>query len=268
MVKVMAIVNITPDSFWEGSRNVAIKDIERRVVQAVREGASILDLGGYSTRPGAADVSLEEELSRLDSAFEVIRCSGLSEVEISVDTFRSQVVEKIYDKWGRFIVNDISAGRLDAGMIGLVGRLGLPYIAMHSRANPATMQSMTDYEDVVSEVSEFLRAKIAECRAAGISDITVDPGFGFAKTLPQNYELLRGLHRVCELGVPVLAGLSRKSMIWRTLGVTPDEALNGTTALNWEALRQGATVLRVHDVRAAVEVVEIYTTFTEGIVIS
>lgn len=257
---VMAIVNVTPDSFYASSRSMLDRQIVSTIESAVESGASIIDFGGYSTRPGAADVTPDEEFDRLDRAMGIVK-EIAPNMPISIDTFRSDVVGRLYDNWGAFTVNDVSAGEADSRMIETVGRLSLPYIAMHSRGVPATMQSMTDYDDVCEDVRAFFVRKIVQCRAAGITELTIDPGFGFAKTTEQNFELLRGLHRLCELGMPVLVGLSRKTMIWKTLGVTPDEALAGTVALNWEALRQGASIIRVHDVREAVMTVKLYREF-------
>lgn len=257
---VMAIINITPDSFYQGSRTIDEQAISRRTREALAQGAAIIDLGGYSTRPGAEEISPEDEFIRLDRAMRILR-EMVPDVPVSIDTFRSEIVVRLYDRYGRFTVNDISAGGLDSRMITTVGRLGLPYIAMHSRGTPRTMQSLTDYADVVAEVREFFVRKIDECLSAGIAELTLDPGFGFAKSMAHNFELLSGMHRICEFGLPVLAGLSRKSMIWRTLETTPDEALNGTTAMNWEALRQGASILRVHDVKEAVEITKLFSAF-------
>lgn len=257
----MAIINATPDSFFDGSRSTTIEKIVERATLAINQGADILDIGGYSTRPGADEVSPQEEIRRLREAIEAIRYQCPT-IELSIDTFRSEVVKKLFEDGHRFIVNDISAGEMDSRMIPLVGKLDLPYIAMHSRGTPQTMQSMTDYRDLYSEVEQYFETKIKECRQAGIDRLIIDPGFGFAKTTEQNFELLRSMNKLLRFGLPILAGLSRKSMIWRTLNITPNEALNGTTALNWEALRQGASILRVHDVGQAVEVRELYKNFT------
>lgn len=259
---VMAIVNVTPDSFYASSRSMLDRQIVSTIESAVENGASIIDFGGYSTRPGATDVTPDEEFDRLDRAMRIVK-EIAPNMPISIDTFRSDVVERLYDNWGAFTVNDVSAGEAGTRMVETVGRLSLPYIAMHSRGVPATMQSMTDYDDVCEEVRAFFVRKIEQCHAEGIRDLTIDPGFGFAKTTAQNFELLRGLHRLCELGMPVLVGLSRKTMIWKTLGVTPDEALAGTVALNWEALRQGVSIIRVHDVREAVMTVKLYREFRD-----
>ncbi len=255
--RVMTIVNVTPDSFYDGSRTFTEEEIERRVAQAIAEGADMLDVGGYSSRPNADEVSVEEEYARVCRAMKVIR-RVCPEVAVSIDTFRAEVVQRVVADWGDCIVNDISAGEADSQMIPTVARLGLPYIAMHMRGTPATMQSMTDYSDVVEEVRNYFVRKLDKLHSAGITDVVIDPGFGFAKTLAQNYALMDGLHRLNDLGAPILVGISRKSMIYKLLGCTPAEALNGTTALHLEALRQGAKILRVHDTREAVEVVKIY----------
>lgn len=255
--RVMTIVNVTPDSFYDGSRTFTEEEIERRVAQAIAEGADMLDVGGYSSRPNADEVSVEEEYARVCRAMKVIR-RVCPEVAVSIDTFRAEVVRRVVADWGDCIVNDISAGEADSQMIPTVARLGLPYIAMHMRGTPATMQSMTDYSDVVEEVRNYFVRKLDELHSAGITDVVIDPGFGFAKTLDQNYALMDGLHRLNDLGAPILVGISRKSMIYKLLGCTPAEALNGTTALHLEALRQGAKILRVHDTREAVEVIKIY----------
>lgn len=259
----MAIMNVTPDSFYSKSRVEGESDIESRVRQAVSDGAAIIDIGGYSSRPGADDVSPEEELRRVTEGVEVV-CRLSPDMKISVDTFRASVVEGVVARFGKVIVNDISAGELDAEMIPTVARLDLPYIAMHMKGDPKTMQSLTGYErDITSEVVDYFRHRVATLLEAGIrrENIILDPGFGFAKTLEQNYVLLKGLHRLVELGYPVLAGLSRKSMIYKALGTSPEEALAGTVALDWECLRQGAVILRVHDVREAVESVRLFNIF-------
>lgn len=255
--RVMTIVNVTPDSFYDGSRTFTEEEIERRVAQAIAEGADMLDVGGYSSRPNADDVSVEEECARVCRAMKVIR-RVCPEVAVSIDTFRAEVVQRVVADWGDCIVNDIAAGEADSQMIPTVARLGLPYIAMHMRGTPTTMQSMTDYSDVVEEVRNYFVRKLDELHSAGITDVVIDPGFGFAKTLEQNYSLMDGLHRLNDLGAPILVGISRKSMIYKLLSCTPAEALNGTTALHLEALRQGAKILRVHDTREAVEVIKIY----------
>ena len=255
--RVMTIVNVTPDSFYDGSRTFTEEEIERHVERAIEQGTDMLDVGGYSSRPNADEVSVEEEIARVGRAMRVIR-RVCPEMVVSIDTFRAEVVRRTVAEWGDCIVNDISAGELDPQMITTVAELGLPYVAMHMRGTPATMQSMTDYDDIVEEVHQYFAQRLDTLRKAGVKDVVIDPGFGFAKTLEQNYQLMNGLGRLSDLGAPILVGISRKSMIYNLLGCTPAEALNGTTALHLEALRQGAKILRVHDTREAVEVVKIY----------
>ena len=264
--QVMTIVNVTPDSFFAGSRTPDWLEIERRVRDAVTAGASVIDVGGYSSRPGAEEVPPEEEWRRVDLGVGAVR-SLSPDLPVSVDTFRSSVAARTIRKYGKVIVNDISAGELDPLIIEVAAKHDVPYIAMHMKGDPRTMQSQTDYRrDIATEVVDYFRAKVVQLSAAGIrrENILLDPGFGFAKTLEQNYELLRGLHRLCELGYPVLAGVSRKSMIYKLLGTTPAEALNGTTALHWECLRQGAAILRVHDTREAAEVVRMFDQYMQS----
>lgn len=256
---VMTVVNVTPDSFYAGSRTFCESDIEERVRQAVADGCSIIDIGGYSSRPGAADVSADEEWRRVESGIKCVR--GVSrDIPISVDTFRSSVAAKALAVDNRIIINDISAGELDTAMIDTVAGADVPYIAMHMRGTPATMNLLTDYDNVVEDIVGYFRRKVEELVSRGVREenILLDPGFGFAKTLEQNYELLGGLHKIAELGFPVVAGVSRKSMIYKVTGSTPVESLAGTVALNWELLRQGAAVLRVHDTREAVDEIKIF----------
>ena len=263
--QVMAIINVTDDSFFEGSRTVNEQSIAARVKEAIASGATILDVGGYSSRSGAKELSVDEEWERVRKGLRGIK-DVVADAFVSVDTFRSEMVRRAIEEFGDVIVNDISAGELDDEMIDVVAKYNLPYIAMHMRGTPQTMQSLTEYPNgVVEEVCRYFEKKVAELHSRGVSKIILDPGFGFAKTLEQNYELLGGLNRLCAMGYPVLAGVSRKSMIYKLLGVTPAEALNGTTALNWEALRQGAAILRVHDTREAVEVVRIFTEYKKRV---
>ena len=260
---VMTIVNVTPDSFWEGSRRATDDDIQSAVAGAVAGGAAILDVGGYSSRPGAAEVSPEEEFGRVARALRIIR-DGYPDIPVSIDTFRASVARRTVEEFGPCVVNDISAGQLDPEMIGAVAALGVPYIAMHMRGTPSDMQSLTDYGgDIVGSVKEYFREKIAQMKVAGIADgnIILDPGFGFAKTTEQNYELMAHMHELLEFGYPILSGISRKSMIYKALGTTPAEAAAGTAALNWESLRQGALILRVHDTREASDIVKLYSIF-------
>ena len=261
--QVMTIVNVTPDSFFAGSRTPDWLDVERRVRDAVEAGASVIDVGGYSSRSGADEVSPEEEWRRVDLGVGAVR-SLSPDLPVSIDTFRSSVAARTIHKYGKVIINDISAGELDPLIVDVVAEHDVPYVAMHMKGDPRTMQSMTDYRDIVAEVVDYFRERTAQLRERGVRRIVVDPGFGFAKTLEQNYELLRGLHRLAELGYPVLAGVSRKSMIYKLRGTTPAEALNGTTALHWECLRQGAVILRAHDTREAVEVVRMFDQFMQA----
>jgi len=264
--RVMAILNVTPDSFFAGSRMPDAPHVERRVREAVAEGASIIDVGGYSSRSGADEVSPGEEWRRVELGVEAVRrlAPGMA---VSVDTFRSEVAARAIERFGPLIINDISAGELDPAMPAVAAKYGVPYIAMHMKGDPKTMQSLTDYKrDITAEVVAYFEARVAALLAAGIAreHLVLDPGFGFAKTTEQNYELLAGLHRLCVLGYPVLAGLSRKSMIYRVLGVTPAQSLAGTVALGWECLRQGAAILRVHDVREAVDTVRIFNAYVQN----
>ena len=261
----MAIVNATPDSFYSSSRTQSHDAVTERVREAIDEGATIIDIGGYSSRPDATDVSLEEEWSRVEMALKATRAVS-SEIAISVDTFRSEIVRRAVEQFGDIIVNDITAGEGDKKMLATVAELGLPYIAMHMRGTPQTMQQQTDYSDVVADVVAELSERLQAIEEAGIDrrKVALDPGFGFAKTTEQNFELLAELHRLKALGQPLLVGVSRKSMIYKTLGITPEESLSATQAVHWEALRQGATLLRVHDVREAVETMKLYERFIEN----
>ena len=261
----MAIVNATPDSFYSASRTQSQKAVAERVERALSEGATILDIGGYSSRPDADDVSVEEEWQRVEMALSATKeVSG--EVAISVDTFRAEIVRRATDCFGKIIVNDITGGLGDKEMFKTVAELQLPYVAMHMRGTPQTMCQQAQYGDVVADVATELQERLTAISAAGIElkRVALDPGFGFAKTVEQNYELLAGLHRLKALGQPLLVGVSRKSMIYKPLGITPDEALAATQAVHWEALRQGATILRVHDVKEAVQTIKLYEKFTQN----
>ena len=254
----MAIVNVTDDSFYAQSRTMSEKAVAERAEQAMTEGATILDIGGYSSRPGAKDISVEEEWRRVNLGLKAIR-EVLPDVAISIDTFRSEVARRVLQEYGPVIINDISAGEIDEKMIEVVAEYDVPYVAMHMRGTPQTMQQNVDYEyDVTSEVVAYLRQRAELLQSRGVHKIILDPGFGFAKSLKQNYELLLNLDQVCDLGYPVLAGLSRKSMIYNLLGTTAIDSatLEGTKILNWMALCRGASILRVHDVKEAVELVE------------
>lgn len=261
--QVMAILNVTPDSFYAGSRMPDAGAVERRVREAVAEGAQLIDVGGYSSRPGADEVPADEEWRRVELGVGTVRRLA-PDMPVSVDTFRSEVAAKAVGAFGPLIINDISAGELDPAMLSVAAKYDVPYIAMHMKGDPRTMQSQTDYRrDITTEVVDYFRMRSEAMLAAGIrpENIILDPGFGFAKTTEQNYELLAGLGELCALGYPVLAGLSRKSMIYKVLGVTPAESLAGTVALGWECLRQGAKILRVHDVREAADTVRLFNMF-------
>ncbi len=263
--QVMAIINLTDDSFYAPSRALDEGLLRARISEAVGEGASILDLGGYSSRPDAPHISLEEEWRRVSFGLSVV-CDLVPDVAVSIDTFRSEVARRAVEEYGAVIINDITAGEADAAMVDVAARYNLPYVAMHMRGTPQTMQSLTTYEDgVVEEVCRYFVERTRWLHDRGVEQIILDPGFGFAKTTEQNYELLAGLSRICALGYPVLAGLSRKSMIYRPLDLSPIDALNGTTALNWEALRQGASILRVHDVDKAAQVVKLFALYRKNL---
>ncbi len=253
--RVMGIVNITPDSFFAGSRHRHADEIIANVAQMIRDGAAFIDIGGYSSRPGAAFVSEQEEIRRVVPVVELL-VAHFPDIMISVDTFRSEVA-RVCIQNGAAMINDISAGMLDDKMLATVAGFQVPYIMMHMRGNPQTMQQFTHYEDVVREMLLYFSERIASARALGINDLIADPGFGFSKTLAQNFEVLGKLGLFDTLEVPVLAGLSRKSMIQKTLGVDANDALNGTTVLNTIALAKGASILRVHDVREAVQAVQL-----------
>lgn len=253
----MGILNATPDSFFAGSRVQTHDDLLRQAEKMLAEGAAMLDLGGASSRPGAAEVPEQEELARVVPAIESLR-KNFPEAVISIDSWRASVAESAVQA-GANIVNDISAGRFDPEMYQTVARLGTPYILMHMAGTPRTMQQQPEYEDVVREVLDFFIGEVGKLRALGVKDILLDPGFGFGKTVAHNYQLLKNLHvfgRVLDL--PVLAGISRKSMICKPLKIKPEHALNGTTALHIVALQQGAKILRAHDVREAIEVVKLW----------
>lgn len=262
---VMAIVNVTPDSFYSTSRNHTQEECRKTVERVIAEGATIVDIGGYSTRPGADEVSLEEEWARVRMGLEAVK--SLDEgVVVSIDTFRSAIVERAYAEYGEFIVNDISAGVQDDAMADVVAHCDIPYVAMHMRGDSSTMQSMTEYEDgVVTDVKSYLMRRCEELQQRGIKreSLIIDPGFGFAKTAEQNFELFRGLDSLRELGYPILIGVSRKSMIYKSLGVTPEESLSGSLVLAWEALRGGNVILRVHDVAQTVQVLRLANIYNQ-----
>ena len=259
----MAIVNVTPDSFYLGSRTLLHDDIVRRVESVIKDGATIIDIGGYSSRPNADDVSVEQEWERVRMGLEAVR-SVEAGVVVSIDSFRSEVIRRAVEEFGDVIVNDISAGEQDSNMLGVVAKYNLPYVAMHMRGTPKTMQSLLDYEGgVVRGVVEYFKRRVEEIMVAGVAreKIVLDPGFGFAKSVEQNYELLRGLDAIRALGYPVLIGVSRKSMIYKPLGVQPEDALAGSLALAWEVLRSGNAILRVHDVRESAQLIRLAKTY-------
>lgn len=259
--QVMAIVNVTPDSFYVASRKCSTQAVEQHVAAALEQGATMFDVGGYSTRPGAAEVSAEEEWRRVELGAAVVR--NQTNLPLSIDTFRAEIAARATERFGEVIINDISAGEADKQMVGVVAANGLPYVAMHMRGTPQSMQSLTDYpRGVVCEVVEYLRRRLEWLNEQGVERVILDPGFGFAKSMEQNYQLLAGLDSVVALGEPVLVGLSRKSMIYKLLGVTPEESLPATSALNLFALGRGATILRVHDVGKAADVVKLHKTLS------
>lgn len=253
--QVMGILNVTPDSFYSGSRVLQLDDAYKKAEKMLSEGASILDLGGHSTRPGADAVSETEEANRVLPVVEMLR-KHFPRAFISIDTFRASVARQAIEA-GAHIINDIAGGNLDPLMFETVAALQVPYILMHSRGTPQTMKDLNQYDDLVTDVMRELQAKIYELQQLGVKDIVADMGFGFAKNADQNYVLLRELRAFEILNVPLLVGVSRKSMIWRKLDITPDQSLNGTTALNTVALLNGASILRVHDVKEAVETVKL-----------
>ncbi len=254
--KVMGILNCTPDSFYDGGKYKNEVELLNRAELMLAEGADFIDIGAYSSKPNAEFVTEEEELQRIVPVVELV-LRYFPDTLISVDTFRAKVAEETVDA-GAAIVNDISAGLLDEAMLPTVGKLKVPCIMMHMRGTPQTMIKLTDYNDIVKEMLFYFSQRIAAARGAGIADIIIDPGFGFAKTIEQNYEVLNKLELFDITGLPLLAGVSRKSMIYKLLGITPQESLNGTTVLNTLALSKGVKILRVHDVKEAVECVKIF----------
>lgn len=254
--KVMGILNVTPDSFYTDSRKQSEADIARRVEQIMDEGGDIIDVGAYSSRPGAADVTAQEEMERLARALRIIRRLAPGAV-VSIDTFRAGVARCCVEDYGAHIINDISGGEMDADMFSTVASLQVPYILMHMQGTPQTMQSQPSYQNVVIEVMQSLGKRASLLHEMGVCDVILDPGFGFGKTLQHNYQLLSRLSQLHELHLPLLVGVSRKSMIYNLLGCTPQEALGGTTVVHTIALLQGAHILRVHDVKAATEAVRI-----------
>lgn len=258
---VMGIVNVSPDSFFAGSVLKSSRLMLQQVEKHIKEGASIIDVGGYSTRPNAEHVTFEEELSRLVNALELIT-KHFPDVLISVDTFRSAIAQRVVEQFGVVMINDVGGGDLDPKMHETVADLGVAYVLMHSRGTPQTMQTLTDYNHVVADILHVFSKKVAQLRLLGVTDVLVDVGFGFAKSLKQNYQLLAGLSIFQQLEVPIVVGLSRKSMIYQLLQCAPEDALNGTTAAHMLALFGGASMLRVHDVAPAKEAIRIFEMYS------
>lgn len=255
--KVMGILNVTPNSFYDGGKYKKESEILSQVEKMLNDGAAFIDVGAYSSKPNAEFVSEQEEISRIIPVVDLI-LKHFPETILSIDTFRSQVA-KVAIESGAAIINDISAGMLDAKMLEIIGKYNVPYIMMHMRGNPQTMQTMTTYEDIVKEMLFYFSERVAAARSFGINDLILDPGFGFAKTIDQNYEVFQKLELFKMIELPLLVGISRKSMIYKTLDIGIENALNGTTVLNTSALTKGAKIIRVHDVKEAVECVTLFT---------
>jgi len=257
--QVMGILNVTPDSFFLRSRKQTEREIAERCLQISAEGADIVDVGAYSSRPNATFVSAEEEWERLFFGLQIL-FRELPDARVSVDTFRADIVRRCVEQFGQLIINDISGGQIDEKMVDTVAELQMPYILTHSRGTPQTMMQNTDYDDLWTEILNYFAEKIEILESKGVKNITIDPGFGFSKTTAQNYTILAELERLNVFSYPILVGFSRKTMIREILQTPPEEALNGTTALNMFALTKGAAILRVHDVKEAVETVKFYNT--------
>lgn len=259
---VMGILNITPDSFYEGHLNKGTEDILSVAESMIKDGADILDIGGQSTRPGSERITADEELKRVLPIIKAIHQKHPDAI-ISIDTYYSSVAKAAFDA-GASIINDISSGNMDEMMIPTIASLKVPYVCMHMQGNPDTMQKDPQYDDVVKTILDFFIKKINECQKAGITDIIIDPGFGFGKTIQHNFQLLRNLHTFSMLQKPILAGISRKNTIYKTLNTSADKALNGTTALNMIALMNGASILRVHDVKEAKEAIQLFNAYQQA----
>lgn len=260
--RVMGILNITPDSFYADSRKQTEKDIIARIHQILDEGGDFIDIGAYSSRPDASDVSPKEEMERLKYGLEILR-NECPEAVVSVDTFRTDVAKMCVEEYGAALINDIAAGQMDPEMFSTIARLKVPYIMMHMQGTPQNMQKNPHYDNPVKEIILYFAEKIEKLRASGVKDLIIDPGFGFGKTLAHNYEILDKLEELQMFQLPILIGVSRKSMVYKLLGGGPEDALNGTTALHAIALMKGARILRVHDVKAATETVRIFQALKE-----
>lgn len=262
--QVMGILNVTPDSFYSGSRKQTEEDIRNRVKQIIDEGGQMIDIGAYSSRQGADDVSTQEEMARLRHGMKIVN-EMAPDMPVSADTFRADVAKMCVEELGVGIINDISGGELDKRMFETVAKLGVPYILMHMKGTPQTMQQAPHYDDLMKEIMLYFAEKIQKLRDLGQKDIILDPGYGFAKTIEHNYELLAHQEMLHVFELPLLVGISRKSMIFRLLGSSPEESLNGTSVLNTIALQKGASILRVHDVKECVEVVKIVKMMENGL---
>jgi dihydropteroate synthase len=263
LTRIMGILNITPDSFYDGGKYHDETEILEHTNHMLEDGADIIDIGGYSSRPGANDISSSEEKIRLTSALKIIR-RNFPSVILSVDTFRSEIAEYVIKEFGVNIINDISAGLMDERMFEIVGSFKVPYIMMHMRGTPLNMQNNPQYTDIIKDLLDFFVKRIAKAKNSGIEDIIIDPGFGFGKSLNDNYQLLRELRLFEILGFPIMVGVSRKSMIYKSLNLNPAEALNGTTVLNALAVNNGAKLLRVHDVKEAVQTVKLLSIYCDS----
>lgn len=259
---VMGICNCTPDSFYDGgSYNTSLKALHH-IESMIEQGAAIIDIGAYSSRPGALDISVDEEFARLAPVLREVR-RQFPHIPISIDTFRGEIVRRVFLEFGAVWVNDISGGMLDNAMFTVCADYNLPYVCMHMQGTPQTMQQTTTYTNMLHEIHVFFEKQLQAARTAGMTQLVIDPGFGFGKTVEQNYELLQNMHVFSDFSVPILVGVSRKSMIYKALKTNAEGALNGTTALHMVALQQGASILRVHDVREAVEVVTLFTKYMQ-----